>query len=148
MNILTLHGINLNMLGQRDPAQYGTATLADIDTALHALAAELGVQLTCFQTNHEGQMCERIHQAHRDGVDAVLINAGAWTHTSIALADALAILRCPVIEVHLSNIHAREAFRRHSYITPLARGMICGLGVQSYLLALRAAARFGPLPRK
>lgn len=148
MNILTLHGINLNMLGQRDPAQYGTATLADIDAALHALAAELGVQLTCFQTNHEGQMCERIHQAHRDGVDAVLINAGAWTHTSIALADALAILRCPVIEVHLSNIHAREAFRRHSYITPLARGMICGLGVQSYLLALRAAAQFGPLPRK
>ena len=148
MNILTLHGINLNMLGQRDPAQYGTATLADIDAALHALAAELGVQLTCFQTNHEGQMCERIHQAHRDGVDAVLINAGAWTHTSIALADALAILRCPVIEVHLSNIHAREAFRRHSYITPLARGMICGLGVQSYLLALRAAAQFGPRPRK
>lgn len=144
MNILTLHGINLNMLGQRDPAQYGTATLADIDAALHALAAELGVQLTCFQTNHEGQMCERIHQAHRDGVDAVLINAGAWTHTSIALADALAILRCPVIEVHLSNIHAREAFRRHSYITPLARGMICGLGVQSYLLALRAAAQLGP----
>ena len=145
MNILTLHGINLNMLGQRDPAQYGTAMLTDIDAAL---AAELGVQLTCFQTNHEGQMCERIHQAHRDGVDVVLINAGAWTHTSIALADALAILRCPVIEVHLSNIHAREAFRRHSYITPLARGMICGLGVQSYLLALRAAAQFGPLPRK
>ena len=90
MNLLVLHGINLNMFGQRDPAQYGTATLADIDAALHQLAGELGAAVECFQTNHEGAMCERIHQAHRDGVAGVVINAGSWTHTSIAIRDALA----------------------------------------------------------
>ena len=144
MHILALHGINLNMLGQRDPAHYGTATLADIDAAMQRLAGELGVRLACFQTNHEGQMCERIHQAHREGVDAVLINAGAWSHTSVAISDALAILRCPVVEVHLSNIHAREPFRHHSHIARIARGQICGFGADSYPLALRAAAAFGP----
>lgn len=147
MHILALHGINLNMLGQRDPAHYGTATLADIDAAMQRLAGELGVRLACFQTNHEGQMCERIHQAHREGVDAVLINAGAWSHTSVAISDALAILRCPVVEVHLSNIHAREPFRHHSHIAHVARGQICGFGADSYLLALRAAAAFGPCAR-
>ena len=138
MKALVLHGINLNMFGQRDPAQYGTATLADIDAALQTLAAELGVALECFQTNHEGAMCERIHQAHRDGVQGVVINAGAWTHTSVAIRDALAILSCPVVEVHMSNVHAREPFRHHSYIADLARGQICGFGVDSYLLGLRA----------
>ena len=147
MHILALHGINLNMLGQRDPAHYCTATLADIDAAMQRLADELGVRLACFQTNHEGQMCERIHQAHREGVDAVLINAGAWSHTSVAISDALAILRCPVVEVHLSNIHAREPFRHHSHIAHVARGQICGFGADSYLLALRAAAAFGPCAR-
>jgi 3-dehydroquinate dehydratase-2 len=137
--ILILHGVNLNMFGQRDPAQYGTATLADIDAALARLAAELGVALQTFQTNHEGAFCERIHQAHGDRVDAVVINAGAWTHTSVAVADALAVLACPIVEVHMSNIHAREPFRQHSYIAPLARGQICGFGVDSYLLGLRAA---------
>ena len=135
---LALHGVNLNMFGQRDAGHYGTATLADIDAALQALAAELGVGLSCFQTNHEGVMCERIHQAHTEGVDGVLINAGAWTHTSVAIRDALAILRCPVVEVHMSNIHAREPFRHHSFIADIARGQVCGFGVDSYLLGLRA----------
>ena len=140
MNLLVLHGINLNMFGQRDPAQYGTATLADIDAALKQLAADLGAQIECFQTNHEGALCERIHQALRDGVQGVLINAGAWTHTSIAIRDALAILKCPIVEVHMSNIHAREPFRQQSYIADIARGQISGFGVDSYLLGLRAAA--------
>ncbi|HOK12747.1 MAG TPA: type II 3-dehydroquinate dehydratase, partial [Ottowia sp.] len=94
----------------------------------------------CFQSNHEGALCERIHQAHRDAVDGVLINAGAWTHTSIAIRDALAILKCPIVEVHMSNIHAREPFRHRSFIADIARGQICGFGVDSYLLGLRALA--------
>jgi 3-dehydroquinate dehydratase-2 len=138
-NILVLHGVNLDMFGQRDPALYGTATLADINAALTGLAAELGVTLRTFQSNHEGALCERIHQAHRDRVDAVLINAGAWTHTSVAIADALAVLTCPIVEVHMSNIHAREQFRQRSFIASIARGQICGFGVDSYLLGLRAA---------
>ena len=139
MNVLVLNGVNLNMLGHRDPAQYGTTTLAQIDEQLQALGQELGTAVTCFQTNHEGAMCERIHQAFRDHVDAVVINAGAWTHSSYAIRDALAILTVPIVEVHLSNIHAREAFRHHSVIAEIARGQICGFGVDSYLLALRAA---------
>ena len=138
MKILALHGINLNMFGLRDSAHYGTASLADIDTALQRLATELGVTLECFQTNDEGKMCERIHQAVLDRSAGVLINAGAWSHTSLAIADALAILRCPLVEVHMSNIFAREAVRHQSYIAPLARGQICGLGIHSYLLGLRA----------
>ncbi len=137
--ILVLHGINLNMFGQRDPAQYGTITLAEIDDRLQALGKELGIEVECFQTNFEGAMCERIHQAHRDAVDAVLINAGAWTHYSYGIRDALAILNAPIFEVHMSNIHAREEFRHHSVIAGIARGQICGLGVDSYLLALRGA---------
>ncbi len=140
MKLLTLHGINLNMFGLRDAGHYGSATLADIDAALCALASELGAELECFQTNDEGAMCGRIHRAVHDGTAGVLINAGAWTHTSLAIADALAILRCPIVEVHMSNIHAREPFRHHSYIAPIARGQICGFGVQSYLLGLRALA--------
>jgi 3-dehydroquinate dehydratase-2 len=139
MKVLLLNGINLNMFGQRDPAQYGTATLADIHSQSEALAKELGVTLECFQTNHEGEMCERIHQAHRDGVDAVVINAGAWTHYSYGLRDALAILKCPIIEVHMSNIHARESFRHHSVLADIARGQIAGFGIESYRLGLRAA---------
>jgi len=139
MKVLLLNGINLNMFGQRDPSQYGTATLDDIHAQSQALAKELGVSLDCFQTNHEGEMCERIHQAHRDGVDAVVINAGAWTHYSYGLRDALAILKCPVIEVHMSNVHAREAFRHHSVLADVVRGQIAGFGVESYTLGLRAA---------
>ena len=148
MRILMLHGINLNMFGKRDPAQYGTITLAEIDAQLKKLGRELGVELECFQTNHEGAMCERIHQAFTEGVDAVLINAGAWTHYSYGIRDALAILKVPVVEVHMSNIHAREQFRRHSVLAEVAKGQICGFGVDSYLLALRAAVSALQAPNK
>ena len=137
--ILILHGVNFNMFGKRDPAQYGTITLDEINKKLKELAKELGVQLETFQTNHEGAICERIHQAHQKKVDAILINAGAWTHYSYALRDALAILKVPIIEVHMSNIHAREEFRHYSVIASLAKGQIAGFGVESYLLGLRAA---------
>jgi 3-dehydroquinate dehydratase-2 len=137
--ILVLHGVNLNMFGKRDPAQYGTITLDEINNKLKGLAKELGVKLETFQTNHEGAMCEKIHQAHQEKVDAVVINAGAWTHYSYALRDALAILKVPIIEVHMSNIHAREEFRNFSVISSIARGQICGFGVDSYRLGLRAA---------
>ncbi len=137
--ILVLNGINLNMFGKRDPAQYGTATLAEIDAAVVALGAELGVQVECFQTNHEGEMVARIHRAFDEGVAAVVINAGAWTHYSYGLRDALAILKAPIVEVHMSNIHAREAFRHQSVLAEIAKGQICGFGPDSYLLGLRAA---------
>jgi 3-dehydroquinate dehydratase-2 len=136
---LTLHGVNLNMFGKRDPKQYGTITLDQINEQLQALARELGVEVAAYQTNSEGEMCQRIHQAHADKVDGVLINAGAWTHYSYGIRDALAILGCPIIEVHMSNIHAREEFRHHSVIGPIAKGQIAGFGVDSYLLGLRAA---------
>jgi 3-dehydroquinate dehydratase-2 len=137
--ILMLHGINHNMFGKRDPIQYGTVTLADIDQALQALAVELGVSVQSFQTNSEAAMCERIHRAFEEGEDAVLINAGAWTHYSYGIRDALAILTCPIVELHMSNIHAREPFRHHSVFADIAKGQICGFGVESYRLALRAA---------
>ena len=139
MKILVLHGINLNMFGRRDPAQYGTITLDEIDARLRSLAQELGVEVETFQTNDEGAMCERIHRAHAEKVDGVVINAGAWTHYSYGIRDALAILAAPVVEVHMSNIHAREEFRHHSVLAAIAKGQICGFGVDSYLLGLRAA---------
>ena len=139
MKILTLNGINLNMFGKRDPQQYGTVTLDEINARLSALGRELGAEVDSFQTNCEGAMCERIHQAYADGVDAVLINAGAWTHYSYGIRDALAILTCPIVEVHMSNIHAREPFRHVSVFAEIARGQICGFGADSYLLGLRAA---------
>ncbi len=137
--ILTLHGVNLNMFGKRDPAQYGTVTLAEIDERLRTLGQELGAEVECFQTNSEAAMCERIHAAFSEGHDAVLINAGAWTHYSYAIRDALDILTCPIVEVHMSNVHAREPFRHHSVFAAIVRGQICGFGVDSYLLGLRAA---------
>ena len=136
--VLMLHGVNHNMFGKRDPKQYGTITLAQIDQRLTELGKELGANIVSFQTNDEGKMCERVHQAYTDKVDGVLINAGAWTHYSYALRDALAILTCPVVELHMSNIHAREAFRHHSVLAEVVRGQIAGFGVDSYLLALRA----------
>jgi 3-dehydroquinate dehydratase-2 len=139
MNILVLNGVNLNMFGKRDPAQYGTLTLDQINQSVTQLGHELGAVVENYQTNFEGLMCERIHTAHSDGTQAVLINAGAWTHYSYAIRDALAILKCPIFEVHMSNIHAREEFRHHSVIAPIAKGQIAGFGVDSYLLALRAA---------
>ena len=139
MKILVLHGINLNMFGKREPAKYGTTTLTEIDAKLLALGKELGVEVESFQTNHEGAMCERIHRAFDQDIAAVLINAGAWTHYSYGLRDALAMLAVPIVELHMSNIHAREPFRTHSVIAAIVRGQICGFGVDSYLLALRAA---------
>lgn len=137
--ILVLHGVNLDMFGKRDPRHYGHATLADIDAALQGLAGELGVALETFQTNHEGVMVERIHAALTDGTDAIVINAGAWTHYSYAIMDALGILSIPVVEVHMSNVHAREEFRHHSVLSTVSAGSIAGFGVDSYLLGLRAA---------
>jgi len=135
------------MFGKRDASTYGTATLKDIDNSLAVLADDLGVQIECFQSNHEGSFSERIHRAHSDGTAAVLINAGAWTHYSYGIRDALAILNIPIIEVHMSNIHAREdmsgsvgeKIRHHSVVSPLAKGIVAGFGVDSYLLGLRAA---------
>ena len=139
MKVLVLHGINLNMFGKRDPKQYGTTTLAEIDSALKALGKELGAKVTTFQTNVEGAMAERIHQAFAEGMDAVVINAGAWTHYSHGIRDALSILKVPIVEVHMSNVHAREAFRHVSVFAEVVKGQICGFGVDSYLLGLRAA---------
>jgi len=139
MKILMLHGINHDMFGKRDPAQYGTITLEEINASLEKLGKELGAEVECFQTNHEGAMCERIHKGCLDGVDAVLINAGAWTQYSSGIRDALAILTCPIVELHMSNIHAREEFRHKSVFAEIVKGQICGFGADSYLLALRAA---------
>ena len=136
MRILTLNGINLNMFGKRDPAQYGTTTLDEINASLANLGQELGADVECFQTNFEGEMVERIHRAHAEGVDAVLINAGAWTHYSYGIRDALAILKCPIVELHMSNVHAREAFRHVSVFAEVVKGQICGFGADSYLLGL------------
>lgn len=139
MKILMLHGINHNLFGKRDPLQYGTITLAEINASLQTLGVDLGAEVACFQTNHEGEMCERIHQAFTDGVDAVMINAGAWTHYSYGIRDALAILTCPIVELHMSNIHTREEFRHKSVFAEVVSGQISGFGADSYLLALRAA---------
>jgi 3-dehydroquinate dehydratase-2 len=136
------------MFGKRDPTQYGTITLAEIDGLLLELAAELGVSIQSFQTNSESAMCERIHQAFVDGVAGVIINAGAWTHYSYGIRDALAILTVPIVEVHMSNIHAREEFRHRSVFVEIAKGQISGFGVDSYLLGLRAAVSAASLQRQ
>ena len=141
VKVLVLHGINLNMFGKRDPAQYGTTTLAEINDRLATLGAELGVEVETFQSNCEGSLCERIHQAHGEAVDAVLINAGAWTHYSHGIRDALAILHCPIVELHMSNVHAREPFRHQSVFADVVIGQIAGFGADSYALALRAAVQ-------
>jgi 3-dehydroquinate dehydratase II len=139
MKILMLHGINHSMFGKRDPAQYGTITLDEINASLVKLGKELGTEIEHFQTDSEGDMCGRIHKGFFDKVDAVLINAGAWTHYSYGIRDALAILTCPIVELHMSNIHAREEFRHKSVFAEIVKGQICGFGADSYLLALRAA---------
>ncbi|MDR0233260.1 MAG: type II 3-dehydroquinate dehydratase [Zoogloeaceae bacterium] len=134
--LLVLHGPNLNLLGTREPHHYGVATLEEINLALARRAEAADVDLESFQTNHEGALIERIHAAKREGVRYIIINPAAWTHTSVVLRDALAAVEIPFVEVHLSNIHAREAFRQHSYFSELALGVITGLGHQGYLLAL------------
>lgn len=137
--ILILNGPNLNLLGRREPAIYGLETLADVEKACEALGAELGMEVSCFQSNHEGELVDRLQQAGLDGT-GVVFNPGAYSHTSVALRDAISGSGAVVVEVHVSNIHARERFRHHSHVTPVSQGMICGLGTQGYLLAIRALA--------
>ncbi len=137
--ILVLHGPNLNLLGTREPGVYGRTTLADIHVAMEAQARAAGVQLESFQSNSEGELIDRVQSAASEGINFIIINPAAYTHTSVALRDALAAVAIPFIEVHLSNIHAREAFRHHSYFSDLAVGVICGLGAEGYGLALTAA---------
>lgn len=138
--ILILNGPNLNLLGMREPATYGRATLADIEEECLEGAVPLGVQVDFRQSNHEGQLVEWIQEA-RDTADAIIINAGAYSHTSIAILDALRAADLPIVEVHLSNIHRREPYRHHSYVSGVADGVICGLGSHGYILALEAVAR-------
>jgi len=139
--VLVIHGPNLNLLGTREPEIYGHETLADINTRLTATARTSNTDLQVFQSNHEGILVDRIQQAGRDGVDFIIINPAAYTHTSVAIRDALAAVRIPFVEVHLSNVHAREPFRHKSYFSDLAVGTICGLGSQGYDLALAFAMR-------
>lgn len=140
MRILIVHGVNLNMFGRRDPAHYGHATFEEINEAIRNLAGSMDCGVEIFQSNHEGEVVEKIHSAMDANFDALVINAGAWSHYSHAIADALAMLAIPVVEVHMSNIYGREEFRRHSVISAVATGCIAGFGVESYLLGLRAAA--------
>jgi 3-dehydroquinate dehydratase-2 len=139
--VLVLHGPNLNMLGTREPEIYGHLTLADIDARLKVQALALGVALDCFQSNHEGELVTRIQNARAENTDFILINPAAYTHTSVAIRDALAAVSIPFVEVHLSNVHAREAFRHHSYLSDIATGVICGLGAYGYEAALEFALR-------
>ncbi len=135
-NLLLLNGPNLNLLGTREPEVYGATTLAQVEQAASEQAAAAGARLLCFQSNHEGALIDRIHAARGEAVDAIVINPGGLTHTSVALRDALAGVAIPFIEVHISNIYQREAFRHHSFLSAIARGTICGLGIEGYRLAI------------
>ena len=137
--ITILNGPNLNLLGTREPEIYGATTLADIDAMCESAAKKQGFSAHCTQTNHEGELVDLVQQAAKNSI-GLIINAGAYTHTSVALHDALKSLTIPIIEVHLSNIYAREPFRHHSYISPLAKGIICGIGAHGYVLAIEALA--------
>ena len=139
--LLLLSGPNLNLLGTREPAVYGTTTLADIENAAVAQATNAGAALEHFQSNHEGALIDRIHAARTEGVDFIVINPGGLTHTSVALRDAFASVAIPFVEVHVSNVHARESFRQHSYLSGIARGVICGLGPHGYRFAIDFALK-------
>ncbi len=137
-NILVLHGPNLNLLGTREPAHYGATTLAEINQGLGKQAVAAGHQLECLQSNAEHELIHKVHEAAQKHIKLIIINPAAFTHTSVALRDALAAVAIPFIEVHLSNVHAREEFRRHSFFSDLAWGVISGLGAEGYSLALQA----------
>ena len=139
--LLLLNVPNLNLLGTREPEVYGAATLADIESAATAQAGAAGATLSCYQSNHEGALIDRIHAAKTDGVDMIVINPGGLTHTSVALRDALAGVAIPFVEVHISNIYQREEFRHHSFLSPIAQGTICGLGTDGYRLAIDCALK-------
>jgi 3-dehydroquinate dehydratase-2 len=141
IKLLLLNGPNLNLLGTREPEVYGSTTLAQIEQAASEQAKAAGATLASFQSNHEGALIDRIHAARDEGVDAIVINPAGLTHTSVALRDALAGVAIPFIEVHISNIHAREAFRHHSYLSAIAQGVICGLGVDGYRAAIGFALK-------
>ncbi len=136
LKILLLNGPNLNLLGTREPEKYGTTTLPEVEAMATRAAQAGGATLACFQSNHEGALIDRIHAARGEGVQAIVINPGGLTHTSVALRDALAGVAIPFLEVHVSNVHAREAFRHHSYLSAIARGVIAGLGVHGYVAAV------------
>lgn len=140
-NILLVNGPNLNLLGTREPEVYGSTTLADVEQAALAQAAAAGARLSSFQSNHEGALIDRIHAAKAEGIDAIIINPGGLTHTSVALRDALAGVAIPFVEVHISNVHQRESFRHHSYLSGIAVGVICGLGVEGYRAAIEFALK-------
>jgi 3-dehydroquinate dehydratase II len=140
-SLLLLNGPNLNLLGTREPEVYGSSTLGDIERAAASQAHAGSAKLASFQSNHEGALIDRIHAAKSEGVDAIVINPGGLTHTSIALRDALSAVAIPFIEVHISNIHQREAFRHHSYLSAIAVGVICGLGIDGYRLAIDYALK-------
>ena len=140
-SVLVIQGPNLNLLGSREPQVYGHTTLSDIHQGLETQAKDAGILLSTYQSNHEGELIDCIQKAKQDGVDFIIINPGGFTHTSVALRDALAGVATPFIEVHLSNIHQREEFRKHSYLSDIAKGVICGLGPIGYALALQAASK-------
>jgi len=137
MKTLLINGPNLNLLGTREPAKYGRTTLAEVEAMLQADAARLGVELDVFQSNHEGAIVDRIHAARTEGVAGIVLNAGAYTHTSVAIRDALAGTAIPFAEIHVSNVHAREPFRHHSHLSDIAAGIVVGFGVEGYRLALQ-----------
>lgn len=145
--VLVIQGPNLNLLGSREPQVYGHTTLADIHQRLKEQAKTAAIELDTFQSNHEGELIDRIQKAKSDGVDFIIINPGGFTHTSVALRDALAGVAIPFIEVHVSNIHQREEFRKHSYLSDVAKGVICGLGPIGYELALQAATQHINAPK-
>lgn len=149
MDVLVINGPNLNSLGTREPEVYGSTTLAEIEAGLVARGEAAGLSVGTFQSNHEGAIVDRLHQARAEGVRFVIINPGAFTHTSIAIRDAFAAVAIPFCEVHISNVHAREEFRRHSYLSDLAVGVMAGFGAQGYSLALDfVMAKLGAIPRR
>ena len=141
MKILIINGVNMNMLGFREPEKYGSMTLNELEKELYAFSFELGIDIEMFQSNFEGEIVEKIHSV-KDNFDGIVINAGAYTHTSIAIRDALCAVNIPTVEVHMTNIHQREDFRHHSFIAPVALGQITGFGINSYKLGLKAIVDF------